>query len=197
MSKKPNIERVGEKLTAAEKDRLRDELVDARLEHTTLLEQKHAFDKKKNEELNVLDDKIQRYAESIRDDVKYEDIEVRLEPIDANYEMARFRADNGRKLGTRPMTEDEREEADKRKAHLHKNPPLPFDKGVDKKRDSQGLREAREYAKAQAASREGGVKVGPRDATPAPDELEHNGQKLTKVKRGGRGKGRKRGEARA
>jgi hypothetical protein len=70
------------------------------------------------------------------------------------------------------MTDDEREEAEKRKAHLHKNPPLPF----------------------------GQVKVGPRDATPAPDELDHNGQHLKKVKRGakkgGRG-GKRRGEARA
>lgn len=170
MSSKPIIERIGTKLTAAEEKNLLAELSAARLAHTELKEEKHEKDKSYNERLNVLDDKVQLLAESARDRMRYENVEVRLEPNDEKFTMKVFRKDNDEVVHERPMDEDEKEDARKRIAHLRKNPKLPFDN----------------------------VKVGPRDATPAPDEIEHNGQNLKKIKRGGgkRGKGR-RGEARA
>jgi hypothetical protein len=168
---KPLTHRIGEKLTAAEREKLLVQLFEARLEHTRLKEEKRDADRSYNERLNVLDDKVQLLAESARDNKNYRDVDVRHEVDDEKYEITIYRLDDGRKVETRPMDEDEREEAQKRRAHLHKNPRLPFSD----------------------------VKVGARDATPAPKELEHNGQRLKLVPRGGGkrgGKGRaKKGEA--
>lgn len=120
---KPIIHRVGEKLTAAERDKLLIDLAETRLEHTRIKDEKREEDRTYNEQLNVLDDKIQLLAESARDNKKYEDVEVRHEADDEKLEITVYRLDNDEEILTRPMDDDEKEEAAKRR----KNPTLPFE----------------------------------------------------------------------
>jgi len=119
---KPILHRVGEKLTAGERDKLLIELAEARLEWTRIKDEKREEDRTYNEQMNLLDDKIQLLAESARDNKKYEDVEVRLEPDDVAEEITIYRLDNDEKILTRPMDPDECDEAAKRR----KNPTLPF-----------------------------------------------------------------------
>ena len=103
---------------------------------------------------------------------------------DDRFEVRIVRQDNGDELHRRPYTSIEREELlDRRQETL---PFLPGDVP------------AKKNGKKQKTIFDENVKVGPKDATPAPDKLDHNGQSLTKVKRGKKAKGKaKKSEARA
>jgi hypothetical protein len=112
-------------------------------------------------------------------DTGIEEQEVACDEIfdDDRFEVRIIRKDTGEKIHDRPYSSLERAEATQE--------TLPFE--VETTNGKKG--------KGQRTIFDAGVKVGPKDATPAPDDVEHNGQHLTKVKRGGAKKGKSRGKA--
>lgn len=108
-------ERIEIPLDAKEVAALGLELAEARLEHSTLKEEKHQKDKSYNEKLNVLDDKIQELAQAVKDHVKFETIAVTHKFDEKNQEVKIYRDDNGKHIRTRPMNEKEISEINDRK----------------------------------------------------------------------------------
>jgi hypothetical protein len=123
-------------------------------------------------------------------DTGVEEQEIPCDEIfdDDKMEVRLVRHDTGDEIHVRPYSSLEREAMVDRRQEK-----LPF--------QSEGVKEAKQHAKQlrQKTIFDQEVTVGPRDATPAPDRVSHNGQELQKVKRGAKkvGKGKsKKGEAR-
>lgn len=118
-------------------------------------------------------------------DTGTEEQEVPCDEIfdDDRFEVRIVRKDTGVQLHERPYTSLEREELLDRKQET-----LPFVDGDEPEKKNGKKQKTLFDAKP--------VKVGPKDATPAPDELEHRGQSLQKLKRGKKVKAKK-SEARA
>jgi hypothetical protein len=138
--------------------------------------------------ISLLKERIKQLSEAI--DAKTEEQEIACDEVfdDDRFEVRIVRKDTGEKLHDRPYTSLEREEALDRKQET-----LPFV-------DGDGPKPVGKAKKPSTLFDAKPVKVGPKDATPAPDRVDHKGQSLTKVdrskKKGGKGKSKSK-EARA
>jgi hypothetical protein len=151
-----------------------------KIEHEQLTRERTESVSAFNAQLKTLAAEISKLAHEVDEHVRYEDVEVTLVPDDKRFMMEVLRASNNDRIEVRAMTSDEKEAAIKR----NKNPELPFDAGKDGK-----------AAKKQTTIFDAGVKVGPRDATPAPDRIEHKGQSLKKIDRSKKPAAKKAGKA--
>lgn len=158
------------------------ELASKELEKTRIEEQKKAV----GAPLAGLKLAIQRLSKTVDTGIEEQDVACDEIYDDDRFEKRVVRKDTGAEIERHPYTASERAEC--------RQEPLPFEVEVE---DLGKLGRGKKNQKTLFDEKP--VKVGPRDATPSPDRVDHKGQSLTKVdrsKKNGRGKG-KRGEARA
>lgn len=166
------------KLSEEELAKMADELAAKELEKDREEAAKKAANASATGRINNLKERIAQLSKAV--DSKEEEREIACDEIwdDDRFEVRIVRKDTGEKIHDRPYSSVERAEATQE--------TLPFEVDLTNGKKGKGTRTLFD---------EKPVTVGPKDATPAPDELEHNGQKLQRVKRNGAKKGKGRGKA--